>query len=356
MREKLIAFAIVGALSFGGCVEKDIKPKPSDPISISTPVVGPKPPEVIPTPDSREIWQRLPAFDRIKKLEAVDYLNIPSFDPVNELTLAVAQFYCEETKCKKSPDEIKNSVFFLPENVFVQELERELGRNLTSSEKQKEERERVEIVTRNDRILVNRKAFTLFVETAISNQPRPVDDRQKKEIEAIVMKSVLLHAFSHVNGTKRAYDFSPFSLIVNRVRVPEIGRLDGFKFIGRQESGQSFYIKGADEAITDLVAMIIGARTGVYISPQQYSEGAGVVDQINRRAGILPGEFVRYANGELSQERFLQKWGALKNSSNPDRKAAIMALASIGLYVDGISRYEDMLSGVHAWLGVQLSR
>lgn len=312
----------------------------------------PKRPKV----DSKERWKNLPAFDRIQKLEAVDYPKVPNFDPLSELTLAAAQFYCEETKCKKSPSEIRKNVFFLSENVFLQELERELGRSLTPSEKQKEESERVEIVTRDSQILVNRKAFRLFVEAVIGDQPRPVDNRQKKEIEATVMKSMLFHAFSHISGTKRVYNFSPFSLTIGRIRVPEIGRLEGFKFIGRQENREQFYIKGADEAITDLAAMTIGGRTGVYISPQRYSEGAGIVQELNRRSGISRDEFLQYVNGEFPQEKLLQKWGALKNPLNPDEKAAILALASIGLYVDGIYRYEDMLSGVHAWLGVQLTR
>lgn len=245
------------------------------------------------------------------------------------VVLDTASFYCERTKCHKTPEEMAINVFFVGTEDFTRHLEGELGHKLGEKERRQEEMTRLEITTGQGQIFINERLFEEVLR-------RPQDYLPLEATRRVIAESLLIHAFSHVNSTKQEYKFSPFSLRIGRIGVPELGTLRGFKLVGRQEDGRPYYLTGADEAITEFTARIIG-KEGRYISlVKNYSDGGDLIEQLNKRAGISSWEFLQYANGNFPQQKLLQRWGALKNHSSPDEKAAVMALAVIGLRAEGI--------------------
>ncbi len=80
-----------------------------------------------------------------------------------------------------------------------------------------------------------------------------------------------------------------------------------------------------------------------------YGDGMELLAKINMKAGITPEEFIRY-NNELPVEQLLTKWARIKNPASPDIKSAILALAAIGLYVDGITSLQGTRESIQTFL------
>lgn len=302
--------------------------------------------------EKSQSWESLTPSARIKLIEERGFNRKAyekNLDPKNELVLAVAQFYCQQTQCLRSPEEMAKNVKFLDTFQFVNEFEKEEGRPLTPAERDDARNKRAEITTQDRRVLFNVPLVEQLIEGYRLYNPALVARLGEADLEAKIYGSILFHAFTHANAARRQWQFDGFSTRIGDVGI-NFDKMRGFQFEGRRENGQSFVIGGADEAMTELTARVIGERVSPYISfADRYGDGMDLIAQICRTAGISGAEFIRY-NNELPQEQLLNKWGALKDPANPDQKGAILALASIGLYVDGILSIEDAQKAIGQYL------
>lgn len=367
MRERLIALALVGALSLGGCTEKDVKPKPADPVGISTPVVGPKPPGeiVIPTPIPPEIlWETLPPIERIRRLEEKRYPEIRGFDQTRELARAVAHFYCEQTKCNITPEQITENIIFVPAKqefakLMAKEIEitrEKLGGGSYPTSPEDLEPALAMTSRRTREIFINRQAL----EETLTKTPKETSDG--RDFRTAFIKSLLLHEFSHLNTKKEKFEFEP--ILLSEPSVPftlwgsYIDRFDTFDLVGKQRDGRLMYVTGLSEAIAEFAAANIGIKTGGYVVMDKEAFcGARFILGINNRVGITSSEFLHYTSGERSIRELLQRWATLADPSRPDEKAAIEALLAIGLYVQGFIKEEQAVTWIERTLQIsQLGR
>lgn len=322
------------------------------------PIVTPAAPRVESSPE----WNQLPAFIRIQRLETLLYPSIEKFDARKELILASAQFYCEQTKCKIKPEKMADSIFFVSPSQFIEEVEKDFERKLSDEEREDQLKTRPEIVNRKNESFINKDLIDEFMEFAKRDNPEGVRQLGNLDFKTVYTKSLLFHIFSHMNQIDSVYSFSGFSLRGIRtktrvINVPNIDRLEGFAFVGETEGKQSFYINGTHEAVTELTAITIGKKSGIYLSiVPRFNRGAMLIDMFNNRSGITDQEFLEYANGTRPIKDFLTKWGRLKNASMPDEKAAILALAHIGLFVDGFMEYQETRQDVENLLRQQASK
>lgn len=307
---------------------------------------------------SEESWRKLSPLGRIQRLQILSYPSIEKFDARKELILASAQFYCEQTLCKIKPEEMASNVFFVSPTRFIEEAEKDLAIKLSNEEREDQLRTRVEMVNKENKSFINIDLHSRIIDEIKKSQPDVVRQLGNRDLITVFNKSLFFHLFSHMNQTKTVYSFDPFSLRGiptkrGRINIPEMGRLEGFTFVGRQD-GTQIFIHGAKEAVTELTANILGRKTGAYLSLiTEYNNGAGLIQMFNQKAGITDEEFLSYVNGTSSIKDFLRKWGSIKNSSVSEEKAALLGLVLIGLYTDGVIKYEDARRGAESYLSPQ---
>lgn len=283
-----------------------------------------------------------------------EYPPSANLDTRQELVSATAQFYCEETKCKKHPGKMAMNVFFLPQDAFIQQLKKERVDNDVSQEEQ----EGIEFTTKNkSQVFINETVVGGIGGQVRQTRPDIVRTLGKRDVDVVTVKSILIHAFGHVNISKELYYFDPFSLRVPKevgpINFMQIG--EGFNLVGLKSDGSPFVLSGADEAMTELNGKIIGGTKDAYLGLiGEYTNGANMLDAIIKKANISSQEFTQYVSGELPKKSFLQKVGALKNPSQPDEKAALLALATIALHVDDLTSRSEAERGVEEWLGIRL--
>lgn len=299
-------------------------------------------------------WTSLTSQERISKLELKSYPDIPNFDPREELKLATAQFYCQVTKCNTSPEDIANNIFFVTPSRFLEEAQKDIGRKYTKEETEKELNTRPEMVNKDKQSFINIELYDKIVQELEKYNPDVVRQLGSRDFKTVLEKSLFIHIFSHMNQTEESYFFDGFSMTLpsrdGLIKVPSIDKLDGFTFEGVREDGSPFFINGANEAITERVSVIVGRKIDYISFATGYNDGALLVDMLNKKSGISDQEFLEYANGARSMDELFTRWGSVKNPSNPDKKAAILALASIGLYVDGIFSFDSAKQSLDEWL------
>lgn len=352
--------AVIGATNIGnGCVENPQKSSPDHPASTTTALVVPRRAEITPTPSisfSENEWISLSALEKIQNLERRRYPTIEHFDPVKEMILATAQFYCEQTICRISPEETVSGTFFVDSEGFINQFQKRVGRNLTEAEKERELRQRLEFVTDTNQIFINEPFYQQLIHdfSRLPTRGQPVD------IDTAMgfTKSLFLHAFSHTNSTNERVSFEAFSIRLPRGIGANLTHLEGFDIIGEFIEGGAgpFYIKGAEEAKAELNAVIIGERSGGYLSiVPEYSAGLSLIKSVNRRANISDQEFLEYVSGDRPLREFLRRWGSLKNRFQPDEKAAVMALAVVGIRVQADIQHEEAIRAIENYLGIRLN-
>lgn len=306
-------------------------------------------------------WAKLSAFERIQRLEFKQYPTIEGFSATNELKLASAQFYCQETKCEMTPGEMANNIFFVSPFQFIEEAQKDVGREYTQQEIENQLNTRVEMVDKDNKSFINIELYNKTLKLLRAQNPEIVKQLGLRDFDTVVEKSLFLHICSHMNQTKEQYSFNPFSLVLpsknGPIKVPKVDKLDGFTFVGIREDGSPAVINGAREAITERSAINIGKKAGDYLPiGRRYSDGALLIDMLNKRSGITNQEFLEYANGTRTIRELLRKWGSIKNPSNPDEKGAVRELAMVGLYVDGFLTKEQALQSVNDWLKPEQTR
>lgn len=330
----LTSAVLIGAMTLSGCKSADVGLQ--TPLPTKTEQVRP----------AESAWQNLSARDKINRLELKQYPSIPNFDTSKELRSATAQFYFETTKYKINPEEMAANIFFVSPSKFLEEAQKDAqrdgGKPLSQEEIEDTLTSRLEMVSKDNHSFINIDLYKKSLKLLKDHNPEVVKQLGNRDFDTVVEKSVYLHIFSHMTQTKKPYSFNGFSIIIpsqnGPIRVPDMNQLIGFDFKGLREDGSSpVYINGAKEAVTEITAIIVGKKGGGYISiVDRYADGALFINMLNEKSGISDEEFLEYANGTRSIEDLFKRWGSIKNHANPDKKAAILALATVGLYTQGI--------------------
>lgn len=336
-KERAAAALMVGILALSGCK--------SEGVGFQTPLPA-KTEQAI---SAESLWQNISARERINSLELKQYPPIPNFDSSKELRSATAQFYLETTRYKINPDEMAANIFFVSPPRFLEEAQKDAGRQFSKEEIDDTLNFRLEMInTTTNQSFINIDLYKKILELLKTHNPEVVKQLGIRDFDTVVEKSLYLHIFSHMTQTEEMYSFDGFSLKGGNLNVPSVDKLIGFTFQGVREDGSPFFINGAKEAITERTAIIVGKKSGDYISfGSFYSDGAILIDMLNEKSGINDEEFIEYAKGIRPIDELFERWGSIKNRANPDKKAAIMALATIGLYVDGVlGSYDEVKNGV----------
>ncbi len=285
----------------------------------------------------REGWQKLPAKDRITRLEFKKYPGFSDFDVIKELSSAVAQYYCQVIHCNKPLAKLEQGVFITETYRIIQEIEADNERKLTEVERKGLGDETTEMTgIKSGLVLINKDKLAREVEGFRTNNPNTAAALKEADIYTVLLKSLFFHGFTHVNMDKSSFAISPINL-PGFFSVPTTFDTvsEGFIFSGRQANGELVTIHGGDEAITDYIATFAGQDTGAgYLGVPQYISGIRLIEMLNNRAGISPQEFISYCTGRRPKREIFRKWGALKNPAQPDEQAALTALLTIGLRVD----------------------
>lgn len=282
-------------------------------------------------------WNALPSVEKLKKLELRDFSQIREYNLDREISIATAQFYCEQTKCNSSASQMAASVSYLGEDEFIDKLGIETQKQY--SKQDISEKEWLAFTTKNrDNIYIDQTLLYKVIQKINKTQPEIAKKLGKKDLEIVIKKSILIHEFTHRNLHPQFKTFSAFSLSLPSYDQPiNFNQLYGFEISGKsQDEKKVFYIEGGDEAVTERATQIIARKSESYIGVvQEFSSGASFVQQLNTKAGVTNDEFLKYLNGQLASEELVKKWG------KGDFKKGIMMLAAIGLNVQGFTSTKE---------------
>lgn len=313
------AALFVGIMTFSGACKEDQSPTLDHQPGISR----------ILTPDSSKVkWEKLPSIEQIKRLELKQFPDFADFSLNNALSIATAQFFCQQTKCHNSPEDMAKSVTFVNEVEFLQVSEKNRGRPLTEEDKIRI-KNRIGVTFNHENIYINETHLARVVKDMSINQSGLMGN-EGKDAETILKKSALIHEFTHLNMDNKRHNFEQFSFPFEILPPVRFESVKNFQIYGKMEKYGSFVILGSEEAIAEKAATIIGLKLGTYLSTPNYMTGVTLLGKINMHSNITDEEFLAYVNGNLPTEELFRRWG--KNNI----QTGINALALIGLEIDGL--------------------
>ncbi len=367
MEPRLGRFLGAGLLAFeaiagnAACVDQVKQPPIATSRAVTGPVAGPQLPErpaLVVT--SLQEWQGVPSLTRIQELELKRYPSFAEFDGTKELAMATAQFYCEQTTCKTSAKEMGGNIFFVSPERFIEEAQKDVGRTLSQAEINDQLDNRLEMVSnKTKQSFINSDLLKQVMERTKQESPDVVASLQKKGIdfETVYKKSLFFHIYAHKAQQENTYTFAPFSMQIptkteGTIKVPRIGTLEGFTFVGERENGKPIYINGAKEAVAERDAQIVGSRSGPYLT-LAYKDSAGLVAQLNRLSGVSDNEFLAVAHGQKDVAEMFKKWATL-NKTKPDERTGVLALAAVGLQIDFAGSRAETLKNLAGLAGISL--
>lgn len=330
----------------------------STPAMIASPAV--RPDRVISV--SQEDWKKLPAVTKIQLLETRTYPS--GLDSRQELVKAVAQVYCAQVRCKRTPDEVVEGVSFLNSESYLEEVIKEseklLERMLTDQEKKDaEETAGLETTARDKKnIYINIDRIGKMIATARQQAPEEVAKLQDKDLETIVIKSILFHAISHLNESAEIFNFDPIPLDLLGMEDITFNQLNGLGFIGVGKDGKPRYLFAAKEAFTERSAFIASKRAGYYFSfNPQYKESQKLVELLNERAKVSDTDFLAYYSGEKSMKELLQRWGAIAKTDSPheQERRGLTILMNIAFRGNNMVTQKVAIERIEKIIGQKLS-
>lgn len=292
-----------------------------------------KPWELFFPPDYKlkEDWLRLSSKERIKKLEFKQYPKFSDFDATSEMMRATVQYYCSMLGC--SFENMLSKVSFVDTQRIIQEVEFDMERKLTDEERKRHGEETVEMFSiKRGLILISKDHLKREVDKFLA-QPDSSKALGGSDPDAVMLKSVLFHAYTHANADRRGFPISPIT-IPSQIPIT-LDRLDeGFVFFGQRQDGRKVFLSGGNEAITDFISVAIGQETGLMMSSPLYTPGVRLVEMLNMRARIDLSEFMGYYFGQRPKRELFRRWGGIKNPLQPDEQAALATLITIALRVN----------------------
>lgn len=337
----------------------------------AVPIVTPADPRVTSTPfrvkvseiNSISEWNTLPAFVRIQLLELKRYPA--GTDARKELVKAVAEEYCVQVRCKKTPDEVIEGVSFLNSESYLEEVikdsEKILGRMLTEQEKKDaEEGAGLEITARdNKNIYINMDRIRKMIVTARQQSPEEAAKFQGRDLETIAVKSILFHAISHLNESEEIFNFDPLPLNLPGMEDITFNQLNSLGFMGIGTDGKPRYLFAAREALTERSAFIASKRAGDYFSfNPYYRESQKLVELLNEKAKVSDIDFLDYYSGGKSIKELLQRWGAITktDSLQEQERRGLILLMNIGFRANDMINQGLAIERIEKIIGQRLSQ
>ncbi len=285
-------------------------------------------------------WERLSSASRIKLLEAKDYPSISNFYPDKELYRATAEYYCQEAICRGDPLEMAQKVSIVNSARIQEEVERENGRKLTEEEKKKYVDGTVETVPLKNKAVLFHDVVLDRVANKIRGRSQVMTELGNLDLMTVLKTSLLFHGYSHYNCTTESFEIIPIVLADRSGNVlSTINRIRGFTFEGINFRGQPIFHSGGTEALTEYNGVLVGQEIGPYLSPDEYSSGFAIVDQLNLASKLNPMVFKEIYAGKRPIKELLNYWGSLKNPNNPDHNAALQVLLRISFRVKESTLY-----------------
>lgn len=277
-------------------------------------------------------WTNLSPPIRIQRLELKQYPKVEGFKPLTELIRVSAQFYHQETKTAFTPEDLQSRVVLTDPEGLVRAYETGHGKPLSDKVKA-EIQSYQEIVTPKDRkVYLNTVALDNTAEKAPQEQPDLVKELGKKDYYTVNLKSVLMHAFSHVEQSNEYID-TPLVLIPGTDYV--LTALDGFVLsLKHRIDGTPGFLNGGNEAMTEYHGHIIAQRSGVALANMRYGQGALLLDKLNKAAGLNFDQYRKYYIAELQGIDLFKQWGSIKDPVNPDLLQALYSFIVIALRVN----------------------
>lgn len=275
-------------------------------------------------------WQRLSARERLDRLEKKQHPLIVGFNEQKELSLAVAQLYCEQALCDRPAEELAQNIFIVNASEAVHEYEQELGRTLSDAERLRAMRDFLLISTRAKKSFLNNDAFEERTRL-FSNNPIIARDLEGRDFKTVARKSLMIHGIAQMN---RSSEIAPVRLVVQiGERVLTIDRIEELSLNGEASDGSPYALKTVGDAMAEYVAREVLARQrSSYVSlTPALVDASELVRRLNEKTHIPFSEFVEYYTGKQSVQELVDKWGSLNKSDVPSSEAALFAMFIIGV-------------------------
>lgn len=315
-KEKVAAALMVGILTLTGC-------KPGD-VGQQTPL----PAKTEQASSAESAWNNLSPLVRIDRLEEKNYPGVKNFDSTQALIKATSEFYCQNTPCKITPEEMEQNVVLLQTDEFLQAYQKDMGRSFKDNAEKTASSLNPELMINMDnpdrkqrKILIQMPRIkSLTKEIVATNGLQAFGGRDP---ETITLKSVLRHAYSHENQSSETIDL-PLTPIIVGNRTILINRMEGLDLLALDaDTKEALVFTGTAEGMTERAAIFSSAQTDVFILSKTYINATTLVDELNKKAGISQSEFMDYYLGKQSIMGLLQKWGSIRDPKNSDIQAGI---------------------------------
>jgi hypothetical protein len=271
-----------------------------------------------PTAASLDQWRLKPSTERINDLESSSF-RMEGINYAPELVSAVADFYCANVPCTMGAEALKQRTQFVASDRILAEVEKIEG-PYTPEKKEHDRQYRIEIVTADKQnVLMNVDSFDPLVALLTQTDPALIADliSQGKNPKNYLIRTVLLHAFSHVTATHPDIVIEGHSLQLRDASVPILNEIVDFRYTGTQPDGSRPIINGLDEAVAEFIAQKTGNKLdkqyGYYSINNIYNEGALLLSIINEGIGVSDEEFMEYATGKKPLVEYLIRIGTKIN-------------------------------------------
>lgn len=320
-----VALTVMNAGLFNGCGQSnepnrqpELLPPPPSPTRSVEPM--PTPVKLISVETE---WRKLSPLERVKRIERNQNPAIAEFNPLKELSLAVAEVHKKRTNCEKSVEEMAGNVRFLKSDAFTEAFERSTNQTLSSQEKESF-KENSEFITGNKQILFN---IDLLDKDVDANRKIIAEKAPQLDPKWVVYKAALLHAFSHLNLTDSKLDFYSAPIFTTIDKDTYIfGALNGFIFEGTQ-NGKEYRGAALLETIVELSSRLAGTDFSDYMPFRKNNYlNTDYLMKLHIRAGISQDDFLQYSQGKKPFREYLRRLSG-SNEMNGLRILALLDLA-----------------------------
>lgn len=305
-------------------------------------------------------WKAFTPLERIHKLEQKEHPN--GLNPVSELISAASEFYCEELPCEISPEKMVDNISFITADEFIEKYaenyRQRTRRQLSQEDKDRLKRTGLEATAiKGNEIFINREAVDLQIQDVGNDLTRYDLQLMLKgiDIRMAIYKSILFHAFSHINQRTDSYVFpAPVEIELpdDRLLLGEITQ--GLDLRGINRNNERVDLSGATEAFTEYTANIAGSKSGSYFSIpsiRHYTEGAELVALLHNKADINSKKAINIYNGKHTHEELFRLWGSISRSpDSPNIQGAQKALAAVALTVQRRMTQRDAINFIRSTL------
>ncbi|RJP45899.1 MAG: hypothetical protein C4584_02680 [Armatimonadetes bacterium] len=280
-------------------------------------------------------WESLSAAERINLLEREIFPPNSDFKPTQEMALATAQLFKDQTDLPISAETLGQNVEFLKAEEFSTKYQQSSGFILNGKNKKLTETTQIIYLDEeNKKVLINKDVFTSY--TLDQNREKKAKPILKdKRFYMVYLKGLLFKAFTHLYRTTEDYPIGP--PIPDSDQAIVITHFEGFMPKGRSnQNGKEISIPTTEDAAIGLAASIIGSKYEPYIVLENDAKMLGLLSYLNKRTNISNEEFTDYVLGKKPLRDYFAKLALQTNPQNPHDAGGAMALTFIGMVGNNI--------------------